>query len=310
MRRIYMVTRRSNFDDGDFVRESRQSIKDRSAKRLGRLIVGGVLLVLLVVLAAASTVGVPARNVGVVTTFGKIDPKPLDSGLHFKKPWAKVNIMDGWNQQINNEPNYKADGEDKAVDARTVVRLDNSSLMFVENNLRWKINLAAAPALYEDWKEFKNIQPGLVEKELKIALNDALSDYDPLNVSATKPTNEQLSAKVQVLLDKRIGAQSKDQKIEIVSFGIVKVDFDDKTQNSIEDVKRATAETKTETQNVKTAQQRALQNKALAQSVKDPGVNISKCLDLVSKAQPGQLPAGFSCFGGSGTQVVTESNPK
>jgi regulator of protease activity HflC (stomatin/prohibitin superfamily) len=270
-------------------------------------IIAAVVAVAVVVLALACTVAVPARSVGVASTFGKIDPKPMDSGLHFKGPFTKVEKMDGTNQQINNEWVF-ADGE-KPKDHRTVVRLNNNSIMFVENNLRWRIKLEAAPALFQDWKAFDKIESGLVDKELKIALNDALSDYDPLNTTVKRPSNEELSAKVKAILDKRVGVNSKDQKIEVVSFGIVKIDFDDRTQEQIEQVKRATAATREAQQNVQTAKANAQANNELAKSVQNPNVLTSKCLDIVAKGTP--LPAGFSCFSGqSGTQVVTESNPK
>jgi regulator of protease activity HflC (stomatin/prohibitin superfamily) len=262
-------------------------------------IIAGVAVVVLFVLALVCTTSVPARNVGVATTFGKISKEPLEPGLHFKGPLTKVEDMDGTIQQINNEG-------DKG---RTTVRLNNNSLMYVENNLRWRIKLEAAPSLFEDWKAFDNIGPGLVEKELKSALNVALATYDPLTEGAKNQSTDALSKAVADRLNQRIGDTSKDQKIEIVSFGIIKVDFDDKTQEQIEQVKRATAETRAAAQEVQTAKQRAAANNELAKSVQNENVLISKCLDIVAKGTP--LPAGFSCFSGqSGTQVVTESNPK
>ena len=37
---------------------------------------------------------VPAGHTGILTTYGKVENTYLPSGLHFKKPWQKIVVMD------------------------------------------------------------------------------------------------------------------------------------------------------------------------------------------------------------------------
>src|SRR3954452_4566076 len=48
----------------------------------------------LVIVAVSATTIIQAKNVGVLTTFGKPSGS-LDAGLHFKMPWQKVTELDG-----------------------------------------------------------------------------------------------------------------------------------------------------------------------------------------------------------------------
>lgn len=60
------------------------------AGRIALIVVGAV--VLLIVLLSVFTV-IPAGNVGVVETFGRVSDSELLPGLHFKNPLAKVTVI-------------------------------------------------------------------------------------------------------------------------------------------------------------------------------------------------------------------------
>lgn len=261
----------------------------------------GILVgIVLVVLSCITTV--PAQSVGVVTEFNKPTGQNMGPGLHSKKPWQKVSDMDGTIQSLDNE----------GVDGRTTVRLNNNSLMYVENNLRWKIVPEAAPQLFLDWKKGDGeivrdrIGRGLVDKELKAALNVALASYDPLTIGAKNQSNDQLAASVVTRLNERIGT-----KITVTTFTITRVDFDPDTQARITQYQAEVANTRSAEQREKTAEADARANKVLSGSVSNnPNVLVSKCLDslnrLVDKGQP--IPPAFSCWPGTNTQVVTPTN--
>src|SRR4051812_27512817 len=97
-------------------------------------VVTGVLAILVVIFS--STTIVSARNVGVVTTFGR-PSGTLGNGLHVIAPWQKVTEMDG-TIQIDNHTGEMA----------TTVRLGNNSTANVDNSVRWRIQPAAADELY------------------------------------------------------------------------------------------------------------------------------------------------------------------
>jgi regulator of protease activity HflC (stomatin/prohibitin superfamily) len=254
--------------------------------------VGGVLLVVGAVFVVLSCLtSVPAQNVGVVTAFGKPLADPLGPGVHWKAPWHKVNDMDGTIQQVNNN-----DGEK----GKTQVRLNSNTMMFVDNNLRWKIKQAEADKLFLNWKKFDNIGPGLVERELAAGLNVTLADYDPL-----KPGDKDALAElVKDRLETRVGTQ-----IEIVSFTITRIDFDEETQKRINGYQEEVAKTRIEEQRKATVDAQVENNNKLSKSLATQGeaLNVNKCLDIVRE---GKAPAGFQCFGGGNGGVVLTKEVK
>lgn len=257
----------------------------------------GVIMVL-----AASVTQVQAKSVGVQVSFGK-PIHEFSPGLHWKRPWSKVVQMDGATQI-----------DDHLGDHRTEIRLGNQATGYVQNALRWKIRPEAAGELYADYRGFDNIGPGLVNQELAAALNYAFSDYDPLSqakaasgdTTAQKISNDQVADAVKARLVARIG-----DRIDIESVIIPKVDYDDATQQRINQLQQEIGNTRIAQQREQTAAAEARANKTIADSVsKDPNVLVSKCLDqqgeMIEKGQP--IPVGgLGCWPDSSkTPVIVQ----
>jgi regulator of protease activity HflC (stomatin/prohibitin superfamily) len=259
----------------------------------------------LALVVASSVTTVQAKSVGVQISFGR----PIHEfapGLHWKRPWSKVEKMDG-STQI----------DDHLGDARTEIRLGNQATGYVQNALRWKIQPGAAGELYADYRGFSNIGPGLVNQELAAALNFAFADYDPLtqakavsngDTTAKKITNDQVADAVKARLVQRIG-----NRIVIESVIIPKVDFDEATQQRINQLQQEIGNTRIAQQREQTATAEAAANKKISASVsRDPNVLVSKCLDqqreMIEKGQA--IPVGgLGCWPGSAkTPVIV--NPK
>ena len=51
-------------------------------------------VVLAVLICLLCIVKVPTGHTGVIVTFGKVENRTLDSGMHFKAPWQSVIRMD------------------------------------------------------------------------------------------------------------------------------------------------------------------------------------------------------------------------
>jgi regulator of protease activity HflC (stomatin/prohibitin superfamily) len=113
-------------------------------------VVAGALTIFVLILGATTIVS--ARNVGVVTTFGR-PSGTLSNGLHWKAPWQSVTEMDG-TIQIDNHTGENA----------TTVRLGNNSTAFVDNSVRWRIQPAAADELFLDYRQFENVRDNLVTR--------------------------------------------------------------------------------------------------------------------------------------------------
>ncbi len=221
------------------------------------------------VLILGSTTIVSTRNIGVVTTFGR-PGATLSNGLHIKAPWQSVTEMNG-TIQIDNHT-----GE-----AATTVRLGNNSTANVDNSVRWRIQPAAADELFLDYREFDNVRDNLVTRELKAALNEVFSDFDPLAPENSEGANVQaLGDQVAEKLRTKVGGQ-----IEIINVIVPLVNYDQATQDRINALNVEKANTRVAEQRAKTAEAEARANGILAASVtNDPNVLVSKCLDAAREA--------------------------
>lgn len=65
-----------------------------SGSQIKKIIVGGVLGVVLIWLAFASTVAIGTGKIAVMTRFGKVTGQELGEGFHFKNPLDKANEYD------------------------------------------------------------------------------------------------------------------------------------------------------------------------------------------------------------------------
>jgi regulator of protease activity HflC (stomatin/prohibitin superfamily) len=230
-------------------------------------VVAGGLTILVVILG--STTIVSARNVGVVTTFGR-PSGTLSNGIHMKAPWQSVTEMDG-TIQIDNHTG----------DAGTTVRLGNNSTAFVDNSVRWRIQPAAADELFLDYRQFENVRDNLVTRELRAALNEVFADFDPLAPENVEGANVQaLGDEVADKLRTKVGGQ-----IEILNVIVPLVNYDQATQDRINALNVEKANTRIAEQRAKTAEAEARANEILAASVSnDPNVLVSKCLDAAREA--------------------------
>ena len=230
-------------------------------------VVAGVIT--LFVLILGSTTIVSARNIGVVTTFGR-PGGTLSNGLHWKAPWQSVTEMNG-TIQIDNHAGENA----------TTVRLGNNSTAFVDNSVRWRIQPAAADELFLDYRDFENVRDNLVTRELRAALNEVFADFDPLAPENVEGANVQaLGDEVAEKLRAKVGGQ-----IEILNVIVPLVNYDDATQERINALNVEKANTRIAEQRAKTAEAEARANEILAASVSnDPNVLVSKCLDAAREA--------------------------
>ena len=255
---------------------------------------GTVLAVLAVVSIALSTmfVVIPPRTVGVFVNFGKT-AGVASSGIAFKAPWTRVEQFDG---SIQNDT-YNAENS-------IPVRLGNSSIAKADISVRWQMKLESAEELFLDYKDFNGIRSNLVDRELRAALNEVMADYNPLsaeNISSDDTGNKlsELSEKTADKLRDKVGT-----KIEIHSVTIPLIQFDEQTQQRVDELQSEIARTRVAEQREMTAKAEARANRELEQGISEQ-VLVSKCRDIVE--QNGQSPLG--CFPGS-TSGLMMTMPK
>jgi regulator of protease activity HflC (stomatin/prohibitin superfamily) len=245
---------------------------------------------------------VPARNVGIVNTFGKAE-QALDNGFHLVKPWSSVETVDATVQNIN-----------LGSDTRNcvTVRLANQTTACVDVTVQWNIDQEANAN--ELWQRYRgnnddvvgNVGRNVVERELRRALNVVFETYNPLQVLAGGDTP---SVKTDDLATKALSEirAHVDDGIVIDTVRISLVHFDQTTQDKLNGFAQALADTQIATQQKKTAEQQKQANDLLAAaSSNDPGVKYQNCLnlvkDLAARNQLQNLPQTFNC--GSDTPPV------
>ena len=140
--------------------------------------------------------------------------------------------------------------------------------------------------------DFKNMKSNLFETELQNALNDAFSDYNPLNAinistGQTQFDGSALAEEVQGLLDKRLSDQ-----IRIESVVIPLVKHDPKTEENIKAFQDVIARNRILAQQQKNAEI----ERATAELLRSlpPTYTVNKCLDLAKDL--GKEPG--LCLGG------------
>jgi regulator of protease activity HflC (stomatin/prohibitin superfamily) len=262
----------------------------------------------LLLLAFSSTTIVEAKNVGVVTTFGK--PRAaFGPGLHLKAPWEKVTELDGTIQTQE----YGGDGCIR-------VRIGDGTTACVTTTIRWRIVGEKADEIYSSYRSDDvnaNVRKALVSTVFKAAVNQVLGGYDPteeirvIDPSAENaaadfaPDYDAMAEQVGTSMNERVSAGGALIRVETITISYL--ELSQTTQKKINDFQAEVANTQVALQRKATAEAQAAANKALSQSVSDdPNVLVSRCLDtlqlMVEEQQP--VPAGFSCWPGGGSAVV------
>ena len=228
---------------------------------------GGIVLFLIfLVIASMNIVG--TRQVGIVTSFNKPTGETLSSGLHWLAPWKQVVEMDA---AIQNDV-YNGD-------RRIQVRLGNNSTALADANVRWNIKVDEADELYQQYKTFDNVKSNLVERNLRTALNEAFTKFDPLSNDTSKSNLNTVTAEALRLLREKSGDQ-----VEIIDLSIPVIDYDDKTEERINAINQSRAQTTQAEQDALTAEQRRKAAEVLAgQPVPDLKIAIAACVNRMAE---------------------------
>lgn len=257
----------------------------------------GLTLLTIVFLLISAVTTIPTRTVGVVTSFGR-PTEALPNGWHWIAPWSSVEKFDASIQTLK---------LDSAGHNCVTVRLGNQTTACVDVSVQWHINQNANVIdLYKRYRTFDNVEENLVHRQLQRAMNIAFEKYDPLR--AVNGTTDQSGQSLDELARQAENTlrQAVGHGVEIVNLTIPLVHYDGNTEDRLKAYQQALADTRIAEQRKLTAQKVAESNAILAGSTasRDSGVQYQNCLDMVERVAKvnGNLPAGFSC--GGGTPVV------
>lgn len=319
--------------DPYYGRSPRRDVSEEDNLALWERLAGGAAIVFFffgfLMIGLDSYTVIPSRNVGIPVTFGQVG-QPLDSGPHLVLPWTDVTKVDATTQNINRnaDEGQWASGNCTAV----LVRLASGASACVDITSQWNVS-NNAPAASNLWTQYRgntddadktndnfitNLTNNVVDREIQRAMNTAFASYNPIVVgNDNQAVNTPLDLKTysaNVLGDLK---SSVPGGVDITEFLISHVHFDRATQDKINQLAQAKADTQIALQKELTAGAIAAGNAKLATAASnDSGVMFQNCLNLVKElAASGQLANlpvnSLQCVsGGSGTPVIVDTTKK
>lgn len=276
----------------------------QKAVSISSLVLLGSLILALLCWGASMTTIVPAKNVGVVTSFGE-PITAYDNGLHLKAPWYKVTDLDG-TRQTN-----KYEG-----DQRITVRLADQSEAYVNASVQWDIQKNGATELYGDYRKqgediTEEVRKNVVDVQLKQALNRGFETFDPLaSINAEGETDTVAlsdAAKIaeDVLRDELARIGGGEPQVNLVGVTVPNIEYDEETQRRIDGYRNEIAKTRVAQQLRKTNEQLAFANQEIAASIRDnPEVLVHNCLQTWAEKGDSTIPV--QCFGADGDATAVK----
>lgn len=274
--------------------------------------------VLFIVVSTLATVG--PRNIGVENVAGRTTGQNHGAGWVVKAPWVSVEDIDA---SIQPEE-YKGDDCIK-------VKIADGSTACITMSYSWRVNETGADEVFKDFNKKKDgngdeldileaVRAFGVSPKMKAALNEVWGTFDPtsgINITPDMTAQQISEIKLNVIpnyadFNKEIQT-NVDEKISnlgdivtITGVTVSGISYSDATQSRIETIKNKILDSKAAMLDVAIKNAQAQGNVALADSLKDPNVLVSKCLDGLIEGDF-TAPAGFQCWPGNGGALVLPS---
>lgn len=277
--------------------------------RTGLRVIGVIAVVLaFLVFMVSGLKSVPTKSIGIPISFGKVSGAVYGPGVHETwTPWLHLADVSKRVFTTTFEVNQKTGqgGLDVRIGGQQTAKLDVT--------IQWQVQDSAADNLFLDYGSnggdiMYDIQNAVVVRSLKVAANDVMGDYNPIqDVSANATAgNSQFStfaAKIKAAMIHNIG-----HRVKVLAVLMPLAHYDASTQNRLNAIQQQYAETAIAKQQLQTNRAQSAANDALKASVSnDSNVLVAQCLNLVREAEKSGwngLPAGFSCFGPSSGVVL------
>lgn len=149
--------------------------------RLGILQYGAPVIGLLLVVASMAVV-VPPGRAGIVVLFGKVDPAPLPSGLHFINPFASVEEMDvrtrNYTMSIAHE-----EGQRRGDDSIAVITSDGLTVK-LDATIFYALQQARVPEIYRTIG--LDVEERIVRSEIRSGLRDSAANLTATELYTSK----------------------------------------------------------------------------------------------------------------------------
>ena len=178
-------------------------------------------LALIALLVFSSLAKVPTGHTGVITTFGRVEDRTLDSGIHWKKPWQKLINMDNRVQKARLRLNcYSADIQEVTVVYTVNYQIHKDNAMTIYStigksyfetvftpNVSEAVEVMTARYTAENLISSRDELAELIESLLK----EKLAQYHILVVGTSIEGMEFTEAFTNAVESKQVAAQNKLQ---------------------------------------------------------------------------------------------------
>lgn len=146
----------------------------------------------IVLFVASMAIIVPPGQAGIVILFGKVNPEPLPSGLHFINPFASVVEMEIRTKNYTMS-NVAEEGQKRGDDSIAVISSDGLTVK-LDATIFYSLQQARVPEIY------RTIGPDVEERIVRSEIRSALRD-SAANLTAT----ELYTSKRQAFVDQVTG---------------------------------------------------------------------------------------------------------
>lgn len=240
---------------------------------------------LVFVLSCINTVG--PKDIGVVTAFGQTEGD-VGPGLHLLWPWQSVTIMDGA-IQTETFSGDKSSNPNGGSQYGVPVRLAYQQTATANLTIRWRIERAKSDELFKNYRSFSNIRDSLVDRELQSAVNNQLSNYNPLDAidnSNSAPSMQTVASRIAQQMRSEIGSEG----IDVLSVIMYPLTFAPSTQEKLNQLQTQVADTRVANQQIQTNKAQATANAELTRDTSTQSLQ-QQCLTIMSDiVKAGHVP--------------------
>jgi regulator of protease activity HflC (stomatin/prohibitin superfamily) len=187
------------------------------------VIVGTIILIVILFIGSFFTI-IEAGEIGVLTVFGKVQETPLESGFHFKNPFAQITKMNVRTHSYTMSGTYY-EGEIKGDDAIHALAGDGGSV-WLDVTVLYRLKKDSAPGIYKNLG--LNYEDNIVRPEIRSIIREVAARYTVGELYSTK--REEFNKLVYESM-----AESLDKRgLEVEEVLLRKVNISDSLSKNIE----------------------------------------------------------------------------
>ncbi len=153
---------------------------------------------------------VPTGHTGILTTFGRVEDKTLEAGIHFKSPFQEVVVMDNRTQVARIElPCFSSDIQE----------------VIINYSMNYQIEKSNAQKIYKEIGT--NYYNTVMEPRIQEVVKSVIAKY---TAESLVDSRDALSKQITETLTSELGAYN----IVVVSTSVENIDFSDSFTDSVE----------------------------------------------------------------------------